>query len=75
MRVFITGVAGFIGSTLAHLLLDQGHQVAGIDSLNDYYDPTLKTAQLDRLMAREGLHSPKVKLKPRFVGGSVCNRV
>ena len=52
MRVFITGVAGFIGSTLAHLLLNQGHQVAGIDSLNDYYDPTLKTAQLDRLMAR-----------------------
>ena len=46
MRVFITGVAGFIGSTLAHLLLDQGHQVAGIDSLNDYYDPTLKTARL-----------------------------
>jgi nucleoside-diphosphate-sugar epimerase len=34
MRVFIIGVAGFIGSTLAHLLLDQGHQVAGIDSLN-----------------------------------------
>lgn len=46
MRVFITGVAGFIGSTLAHLLLDQGHQVAGIDSLNDYYDPTLKTRGL-----------------------------
>ena len=54
MRVFITGVAGFIGSTLAHLLLDQGHQVAGIDSLDDYYDPTLKTARMDRLMAREG---------------------
>ena len=54
MRVFITGVAGFIGSTLAHLLLDQGHQVAGIDSLNDYYDPTLKTARRDRRIAREG---------------------
>ena len=28
--------------------------MAGIDSLNDYYDPTLKTARLDRLMARDG---------------------
>ena len=67
-------LCGFLSLVLQGLL-DQGHQVAGIDSLNDYYDPTLKTAQLDRLMAREGLHSPKVKLKPRFVGGSVCNRV
>lgn len=54
MRIFITGVAGFIGSTLAHLLLDQGHEVAGIDSLNDYYDPTLKNARLDRLIERDG---------------------
>ena len=63
MRVFITGVAGFIGSTLAHLLLDQGHQVAGIDSLNDYYDPTLKTARLDRLMAREGFAFTEGKIE------------
>ena len=54
MRIFITGVAGFIGSTLAHLLLDQGHEVAGIDSLNDYHDPTLKNARLDRLIERHG---------------------
>ena len=60
MRVFITGIAGFIGSTLAHLLLDQ---VAGIDSLNDYYDPTLKTARLDRLMAREGFAFTEGKIE------------
>lgn len=63
MRVFITGVAGFIGSTLAHLLLDQGHQVAGIDSLNDYYDPTLKTARLDRLMTRDGFAFTEGKIE------------
>jgi UDP-glucuronate 4-epimerase len=63
MRVFITGVAGFIGSTLAHLLLDQGHQVAGIDSLNDYYDPTLKTARLGRLMTRDGFAFTEGKIE------------
>jgi len=54
LHIFITGIAGFIGSTAAHLLLDQGHQVSGIDNLNDYYDPSLKQARLDRLMARDG---------------------
>ena len=54
MHIFITGIAGFIGSTAAHLLLDLGHQVSGIDNLNDYYDPSLKQARLDRLRARDG---------------------
>ena len=38
----VTGVAGFIGSNLAQTLLEQGHQVIGIDEFNDYYDPTFK---------------------------------
>ena len=33
-RYLITGVAGFIGSTLAHALVDQGHEVCGIDNLS-----------------------------------------
>ncbi len=41
-KVIVTGVAGFIGSTLAETLLNQGQQVIGIDQFNDYYDPTLK---------------------------------
>lgn len=46
MRIFITGVAGFIGMHTAHRLLLQGHDVVGIDNLNDYYDPQLK---IDRM--------------------------
>lgn len=54
MKVLITGSAGFIGSTLAHSLLDRGEQVIGIDNCNDYYDPTLKYARLERLTSRDG---------------------
>jgi UDP-glucose 4-epimerase len=32
-RYLITGIAGFIGSTLAHTLVEQGHEVRGIDNL------------------------------------------
>ena len=49
MKVLITGAAGFIGSTLAHKLLDRGDTVYGIDNLNDYYDVSLKEARLARL--------------------------
>lgn len=41
-KVIVTGVAGFIGSTLAETLLNQGQEVIGVDQFNDYYDPTLK---------------------------------
>jgi len=65
MRILITGAAGFIGSALAHRLLDRGDDVLGYDNLNDYYDVTLKQARLDRLLAREGF---------RFIKGSLENR-
>src|SRR5256712_7144535 len=54
MKVLVTGAAGFIGSTLAHHLLDRGDEVVGIDNLNDYYDVRLKQARLERLRARAG---------------------
>jgi UDP-glucuronate 4-epimerase len=38
----VTGAAGFIGSHLAEALLAAGHEVVGIDSFTDYYDPALK---------------------------------
>jgi UDP-glucuronate 4-epimerase len=46
MKILITGTAGFIGFHLARLLNNQGHQVLGMDNINDYYDVNLK---LDRL--------------------------
>lgn len=53
MKVLITGAAGFIGSTLAHKLLDRGDQVVCIDNLNNYYSVQLKQDRLDRLLPRE----------------------
>ncbi len=46
MKIFVTGVAGFIGFNLTVRLLKEGHQVIGIDNLNDYYDVNLKKARL-----------------------------
>jgi UDP-glucuronate 4-epimerase len=41
-RYVVTGAAGFIGSHLAEALVAAGHEVVGIDSFNDYYEPRLK---------------------------------
>ncbi|TDR44969.1 UDP-glucuronate 4-epimerase [Tahibacter aquaticus] len=65
MRILITGAAGFIGSSLAHRLLDRGDDVLGYDNLNDYYDVRLKQARLDHLLAREGFQFVKGSLEDR----------
>lgn len=46
MDVLLTGAAGFIGSHAAKRLLKDGHRVIGVDNLNDYYSPALKSARL-----------------------------
>jgi nucleoside-diphosphate-sugar epimerase len=50
----VTGCAGFIASGVADLLLRAGHEVVGIDNLNDAYDPRLKQWRLVQLRARRG---------------------
>jgi UDP-glucuronate 4-epimerase len=50
MKILLTGCAGFIGMHVCERLLAAGHQVIGIDNLNDYYDVTLKQARLARLL-------------------------
>jgi len=47
MKYLVTGAAGFIGFHVTQRLLAAGHQVVGLDNLNDYYDVNLKTARLD----------------------------
>ena len=54
MKVLVTGAAGFIGMHVAHLLLERGDEVVGIDNLNDYYDPRLKQARLATLQPYSG---------------------
>ena len=49
MNILITGAAGFIGYHLSKELLKKGHEVVGIDNINDYYDPHLKIARLSQL--------------------------
>src|SRR5882762_6014403 len=65
MKVLVTGAAGFIGSTLAHGLLDRGDEVVGIDNLNAYYDVRLKHARLERLLARAGFLFQKLDIVER----------
>lgn len=49
MKVFLTGAAGFIGYHSAKSLLDDGYEVHGYDSVNDYYDPYYKQIRLNKL--------------------------
>ncbi|NCJ08803.1 NAD-dependent epimerase [Serratia marcescens] len=65
MKFLVTGTAGFIGYHVAERLLTAGHQVVGIDNLNDYYDVGLKTARLDRLADKPGFRFIRLDLADR----------
>ena len=58
MKYLVTGTAGFIASRTARMLLEQGHQVVGIDNLNDYYDRRMKLNRL-AVIGREAGADPK----------------
>lgn len=49
MKVLVTGAAGFIGFHLCQALVKRGDQVIGLDNINNYYDPSLKMARLQKL--------------------------
>lgn len=48
MKYLVTGAAGFIGSAVVEKLCQQGHEVVGVDNINNYYDTALKKARLER---------------------------
>lgn len=63
--ILVTGAAGFIGMHCAAKLLAQGHQVVGVDNLNDYYDPRIKRARLAQLTPHAGF---------RFIEADIADR-
>lgn len=65
MKFLVTGAAGFIGYYVAERLLAAGHQVVGIDNLNDYYDVSLKVARLDLLAGYPAFQFIKLDLADR----------
>jgi UDP-glucuronate 4-epimerase len=61
-RYLVTGAAGFIGFHVCQRLLARGESVIGVDSLNEYYDVTLKQARLEQLAAASGFTFQKLDL-------------
>jgi len=59
----LTGAAGFIASSVADILLRQGHTVTGWDNLNDAYDPRLKHWRLEQLAGRSGFSFSRVDIR------------
>ncbi len=64
-KILITGAAGFIGFHLTELLIKQGHIVYGIDSLNSYYDQSLKNNRVKHLSAYSNFS---------FSPGNICDK-
>lgn len=49
MRCLVTGVCGFVGSSLAERLIELGHEIIGIDRFSDYYPRALKESNIQKL--------------------------
>lgn len=64
-RILVTGAAGFIGFHLSKLWLEQGYTIAGLDNINDYYDPQLKEDRLQVLKQYEHFQFTQLDLKDK----------
>ncbi|MCK9515356.1 MAG: NAD-dependent epimerase [Ottowia sp.] len=65
MKFLVTGAAGFIGMYVAKRLLEQGHEVVGLDNLNNYYNPALKQWRLEQLQPFEKFRFVRLDLVDR----------
>lgn len=73
MRFLVTGTAGFIGFHLARRLLDDGHEVTGIDGFTPYYDVNLKERRHAQLTSRNGFAGHRVMLEDRAQLNEIWN--
>ncbi|MCM3002849.1 NAD-dependent epimerase [Priestia koreensis] len=64
LKIIVTGAAGFIGFHVSKRLLKEGHEVIGIDSVNDYYDPSLKKDRL-KMLNQDGFTFIKCSLEDK----------
>ncbi len=74
MTVLVTGAAGFIGYHTAAALLHAGRTVIGLDNLNDYYDPKLKSARLGLLQEHPGFSFAQIDVADRAALGSLVTQ-
>jgi UDP-glucuronate 4-epimerase len=65
LKYLVTGAAGFIGNFVSERLCNEGHEVVGLDNLNDYYDPALKLARLDRIKHLDSFRFIKMDISDR----------
>lgn len=65
-RYLVTGTAGFIGSRVTSFLTRDGHDVVGVDNINDSYDVRMKYYRLDQM---------KDDLRLKFIKGDICDRL
>lgn len=74
MKLLVTGTAGFIGHFVALRLLQDGHEVIGIDNVNNYYDVNLKESRLKNLHKFENFIEERIDLVDRNKLEQVFNR-
>ena len=63
----VTGAAGFIGARTSEFLIRDGHTVAGLDNLNETYDPRVKEYRLKRLQALPGFTFHQLDISQKSV--------